>query len=184
MMALMPVRKRTSPDPCTWTGVWRSLFVVVTPNEVAVPSPSFPNQLKPQSQTVPSDLSTMQWRAPPQMDTTVAGDTVAANGRPACASVTGAWYSTHARGNIAGKSFRMLGRLQRAYPVSVWPAERVATVTCGEMGAVGRRRLTLLVRLGCEVLSRRTTYATYTVDARSSMIAPTDWPDVLTVCCA
>ncbi len=79
----------------------------------------------------------MQWRAPPQMDTTVAGDTTAASGRPACASVTGAWHSSHARGSIAGKSFRMIGWLQRAYPVSAWPADRVVTVTCGEMALSG-----------------------------------------------
>src|SRR5258708_17291580 len=74
---MMDVRNPAFPDPCTWIGVWRSLLKSAGENVDTVASPSLPNQLKPQSQTVPSDFKTMQWRAPPQIDTTVAEPLVA-----------------------------------------------------------------------------------------------------------
>src|SRR5258708_6364241 len=78
-MAVTPVKYPMLPGPCTCTGTWRS---------VLVPSPSLPHgpvvkgigsqSLMPQVQTVPSDLSAIDSRAPPQTEMTRAGEAAVA----------------------------------------------------------------------------------------------------------
>src|SRR5258708_36015726 len=73
-MAVTDVKKPILPGPCTCTGACRS---------VVVPSPSLPHGpvvkgigsqlLMPHVHTVPSDLSAIDSRAPPQSEMTRAG---------------------------------------------------------------------------------------------------------------
>src|SRR6266550_6578421 len=67
MMALMELRKPTSPGPWTSVGTSNRLTLVMER-----PTPSLPPKFAPHVQTVPSDLRTTVPRAPPQMDTTSA----------------------------------------------------------------------------------------------------------------